>query len=465
MIRDVLSSEGHPTESRVRLRTPGIPTQQAQEMIYQFLLSLVRQQPPAKVILEFKRLFLEYEISGCNKEALKALSEILITNNEKDFRHTLKRSCYILVNNWDTSRNHTSIKELVELFSDFKITRKTISPSLNRLRSWVINFISSQDYNELNLFLTKYGYSDKAHWSSRYTSYLLVPQYTNLKNPIEQREVARALSKKLKDQFKFDLAMYTARSQSPAPKAKAPKNPTALGDEVLRFIKMIVAKRGTFSYENLANIFIKQTRELNYKKFKISLQKYLIFSVANKDFTEVLNQRLSGKLESLYENYHSEQVSEALLLRTCNRVVEYLTTEDQKEPSELFILLLSHGNPLTLVIVLLKIILICPNSRTHLETCIAKLIQYYVDYPEHECKWVINFFEVFNITFAIHADNVQYNLLKMESKDSKNKSDAPLETYRVFSQLRDGAMVEAVQEASTTETTLPHASQEKSHLS
>ena len=36
----------------------------------------------------------------------------------------------------------------------------------------------------------------------------------------------------------------------------------------------------------------------------------------------------------------------------------YLTCENGKEPSQLFILLLSQGNPLTLVITLLKIVLI-----------------------------------------------------------------------------------------------------------
>jgi hypothetical protein len=154
-------------------------------------------------------------------------------------------------------------------------------------------------------------------------------------------------------------------------------------------------------------------------------------------------------------------VNEALLLRTSNRVIEYLTTEDQQEPSGLFVLLLSHGHPLTLVIVLLKIILICPSSRTHLENCIAKLIQYYVDSPEQECKWVVNFFEVFNITLAIHADNVQYNLIKMEAKDSKDESEAPLETYRVFSQLRDCTTVEAVQGEMSIEKMLPSSSLEK----
>jgi hypothetical protein len=459
MIRDVLS-EGHQTEPRIKLKKLGLPTQQAQEIIYQFLLELVRKQPPAKVLLEFRYLFLEYDSSAGDVEVLKAITELIFANNEKDFKHTLKRSCYILVNNWDTSRNYAAIKELIDLFSEYKVIKRTLSQTLGRLRTWLSNFVHSQDYHELKLFIAKYGYSDKEHWSNRYTSYLLVPQYTNLNNPVEQREAARTLSKKLKDQFKFDLAMYTARSQSPVSKDRTPKNPTALGDEVLRFIKIIVAKRGSFSYVNLANIFLEQTRDITYKHFKPCLQKYLIFSVHNKNFIEILNKSLTEKLEPLYKDYHEERLDEALLLRTCNRVIEYLTTEDHKEPSDVFILLMSQGNPLTLVIVLLKIILICPNARTHLENCIAKLIQYYVDYPEDECKWVINFFEIFNITFAIHADNVQYNLIKMDAKQPDGKSEAALDTYRVFSQLREGATLEATQETISRVRTSPNTCNE-----
>ncbi len=460
MIRDVLST-GHQTESRIKLNRLGLSIQQAQEMIYQFLLELVKQQPPAKVLLEFKNLFIDYHPAAANTGAIQAVSELIFANNENDFRHTLKRSCYILVNNWDTSRNYSYIKELVELFSDFEINKRTLSPALSRLRTWLGNFINSQDYQELKLFISKYGYSDKDHWSKRYTSYLLVPQYSNLNNPVEQREAARTLSKKLKDEFKFDLAMYTARSQSSATKAKNLNNPTGLGDEVLRFIKMIVVKRGSFSYENLANIFLEQTRNINYKHFKSCLQKYLIFSVENKDFVEVLNKKLAEKLEVLYESYHEEQIDDALLLRTSNRLIDYLTTEDQKTPSDLFILLMSQGNPLTLVVVLLKIIQICPNARTHLETCIAKLIQYYIDFPEEECQWAVNFFEVFNITFAIHADNVQYNLIKMNGDKRDDQSQTPLDTYRVFSQLRDCGSPEAVQEAIPTVKTSPNASNGK----
>lgn len=435
MVRDALSQSDQ-SEAPIKANTRGFTPQQAQEMIYQFLLTLVRKQPPATVLREFKQLFIDYDSCGSNAEVSRAIAELIFTNNEKEFRNTLKRSCYILVNNWDTARNHASIKELVDLFAESKISKKSLSSNINRLRTWLTNFANSQDYYDLKLFLIKYGYGGKKHWSHRYTSYLLVPQYTNFNNPIEQREAARSLSRTLKDQFKFDLAMYTARSQSCCVINQKPINPTGLGEEVLRFIKMIVAKRGTFSYENLANIFLEQTKDINYKHFKHCLQNYLIFSVAHKDFVEVLSKKLSEKLELLYETYNQENIDDALLLRTSNRVIEYLTTEDQNEPSGLFILLLSQGNPLTLVIVLLKIILICPNARTHLENCIAKLIQYYVGYPEEECQWVVNFFEVFNITFAIHAGNVQYNLIKMEEKIWDGKSELAQERYRVFSQLR-----------------------------
>lgn len=452
MIRDALSQSDQ-SEALIKANSRGLTPLQAQEMIYQFLLNLVRKQPPETVLLEFKQLFIDYDSCGSNAEVSRAVAELIFTNNEKEFRHTLKRSCYILVNNWDTSRNHSSIKELVDLFAELKIQKKSLSTNINRLRTWLTNFVNSQDYYDLKLFIAKYGYGDKEHWSHRYTSYLLVPQYTNFNNPIEQREAARTLSKKLKDKFKFDLAMYTAHSKSftnSIPQYKIPINPTGLGDEVLRFIKMIVAKRGTFSYENLANIFIEQTRDINYQHFKHCLQNYLIFSVAHKDFVEILSHKLSVKLELLYESYHQESIDDALLLRTSNRVIEYLTTEDQNEPSGLFILLLSQGNPLTLVIVLLKIILICPNARTHLESCIAKLIQYYIGYPEDECQWVINFFEVFNITFAIHASNVQYNLIKMDARQRDGKSEVVQENYRVFSQSRD-ASLEIDQEVLSTE--------------
>jgi len=446
MIGDLLS-DGYQTKARVNSNQSEREILPSQDMIYRFLLEIVQHWPPEDVLLEFKRLFIYYDTNPINATAIKSLSEIIFSNNEEEFRNTLKRSCYILINNWETTRNYNSIKELIHSFDNLLISKKTLSHNLSRLRLWLANFIKSKDYQELKLFAARYEDGENSHWSQRYTSYLLVPQYADLKNPVEQREAARVLSQELKDKFKFDLAMYTARSQSAVGREQLPKNPTGLGDEVLRLIKAIVAKRGPFSYENLANIFKHQTKELPYQDFKQSLKKYLIFSVQNPNFVEVLRTKLSEKLDRLYNSHNENVLNDAIMLRTCNRVIEYLTTENHQEPSPLFGLLMSQGNPLTLVIVLLKIILISKNSRTHLETCIAELIQYYMHYPEEDCKWVISFFEIFNITFAIYGENVQYNLIKMQEHRKEYQSDKPVEVYRVFSQLKMNAELEAANEA------------------
>ena len=264
---------------------------------------------------------------------------------------------------------------------------------------------------------------------------MLLAQSTDKKNPKEQQQAAKRLSKQLKNKFKFELAMYIARSQSSASNSNRYRNPSVLGDEVLRLIKVIVVRKGAFSYENIANIFIKQTRNQNLKEFKENLLKYLVYSVSQEDFVETLNTLLPEKLFAWKTDYNEQIVDKNLLLRFSNKVIDYLTSENGKEPSRLFILLLSQGNPLTLIIALLKIVLISKHSRRHLEMRIAHLINYYEKLPEEECQWVINFIEIFNITFAIYADNVEYNLVQMQH-NSNDESQPNLDTYRIFSQLK-----------------------------
>ncbi len=440
-------SENRLASSRVNRRNLKLSIPQAQQIIYDFLLSIVRTLPPEAVLDEFQHLFIQ-QVTSSNPEVFRALSEIAFANNEEEFRNTLKRSCYILVNNWEAARQHKPIQKLVQLFGDPILYRPTVSPIMRRVRSWIINFIESQDYQDIKLFASRHDPPDDTQWSKRFTTYLLVPQYADLNNPIEQREAARNLAQQLRERFKFDLAMYIAKSQTtcsespvsqalPKTDVQLARNPTALGDSALRLIKQIIARRGMFNYSNLANIFLNQTQTLTYEQFKRSLQEYLVFSTENRNFAKTLKILLADRLDALYTDYNNETIGESLLLRTCNRLIECLTTENRQEPSSLFVLVLSQGSPLTLVVVLLKLILICRKSRTHLEARIAELIRYYEDYPAEECSWVINFLDIFNVALAIHAENIHYDLVKPEDLDpSTNDLLVRLDDCRIFSFLR-----------------------------
>jgi hypothetical protein len=406
-----------------------------QEKVYSFFVEIVNKYAPEDVLIEFKSVFLD---CLCLKKLDLTLGiyDVFI-DNEQNFRNTLKRCCYILVNNWESNRKHKYTQALIELIANYKSTAiHHKQTKITIFHTWLDNFIQSQDFQELKLFAYKNENKADGHWVNRYTSYLLAAQVVDKNNPEEQKEVAKKASKQLKDKFKFELAMYVARSQSNASSQTRYRNPSVLGDDILRLIKAIIVRKGVFSYDNIANIFLKQTQNQTFKDFKESLLKYLIFSVQQPKFVDTLQQQLSEKLVNWKPEYNDVIINKYLLLRTCNRMIDFLTTENSVKPSPLFVLLLSQGHPLTLVIVLLKIILICKYSRSHLESRIAYLIRYYDKYSEAECQWFINFIEIFNITFAIYAENVEYNLIKVEEAEKAHEVEFDPNAYRVFSQLK-----------------------------
>jgi hypothetical protein len=57
----------------------------------------------------------------------------------------------------------------------------------------------------------------------------------------------------------------------------------------------------------------------------------------------------------------------------------------------------------------------------------------------------VNFLEVFNVAFAIHAENVQYNLIKMEVDEAQPASHIfDPDKYRIFSQLKRDAKTDVL---------------------
>lgn len=423
---------------------PGLSLGQAQQAIYHLLLDIVKHWPPEDVLEEFRHLFIHHAES-VSDQAVPAMHVILFANDEAEFRNTLKRCCYILVNNWEMARRFDAVQGLVQVFEDPLLQRRTLSPTLKRLRKWVQNFIASQDFEELKLFAARLSeertINRPGNWVNRYTSYLLVPQYVNEANSIEQRQAAKALSRRLKEKFKFDLALYTAHSQSALPRRQTVQNPTALGDSVLRLIKAIVAKRGEFTYHNLANLFLEQTKDTSYGNFKVMLPKYLLYTVRSNPISQKIYNHLQSRLTTLYPEHDADPLDASLLLRTSNRVIDCLMTENRQTPSPLFSLVLSQGNALTLAIVLLKLVLISRSSQIYLEVRIADLIRYYEQFPTEECQWVINFLEVFRVTFAIYTDNIEYNLVRINAPSTTKSSEDiiidpldNLDTFRIFSQ-------------------------------
>jgi hypothetical protein len=407
----------------------------AQDIIYKFFIYHINNSEPEVSLQEFKKIFIEL-IAPVNHKLILSLYTIIEFNSQQEFNNLFKRCCYILLNNWISNKQYELARELITIISERTLSEPQADNILKRLKVWLTNFVSSQDYENIKLFVLKYGdYQPvEKHWTSRYQPYLLASQYLDTKNTLEARQTAKLLSQKLKDKYKFDLAMYTSRSQSAAFKLTNYHNPTLLGEEALRLIKIILVNRGSLNYRSLANIFITQSQNITYKQFKESLIKYLCYYNEKKYSSDIYHQQLINSLENFHPQNDGESLNSSLLLRTCNYLIKYLTVENSGEPTALFLIFATRLNPLMLAILMLKIILISPYSQTYLELCFARLIEYYQDNSAAECQWLIKFLEVCQIALTIYGENVQYNLLNMSDNNQEEHLFMDLNNCRVFSQ-------------------------------
>lgn len=407
----------------------------AQKNIYDFFLRIIKQSKTEEILNQFNKLFIEYEEVD-DIHAYYALGEIIFHDRERDFKHTLIRCCYILNNNWAINGNISACQQLVDLFSADSIVLPTKIYKLKKLREWLQQFLQSSEYNTLRSLSGRSGIHRKYHnWSERFSSYLLISEYADASKPLEQRQYAETLARKIKKQFKFDLAMYTARLDSKLGANPQRQNPTNLGDGVLILIKRVLNKQGNESYQNAAKTFYNQVYNLNFLEFKQSLLSYLGIIQNNLEVSEVINQTVIQRLMHFQEHRHEEEMSLSLLHVTCNRILQYLLLNKRRHPSEFLQLSLECNNLLNLVILLLKTVLIYPNIRFYLESYVAELIKFYSSYEETECRTFINFLDILNVTLAIFDEDINYSLIKMNNVE-QDEQDINLENYRVFSQLK-----------------------------
>lgn len=429
-----------------RIYSQGI--EQAQQRIYEFFLDTVRRRSPEQVLADFQNLFINSSDSN-NLEISQALDQILTAYNEKEFFYTLKRCCYILINNWTVSNNRACIQSLIDIFNHPSIYKKPKSLKLRTLRIWLQMFVKSEDFQSLQLFtlhLEGHGNHDQ-NWSNRFASYLLAYQYTNPASSQEQRQAANLLAQKMKDKFKFDLAMHTARIGSQSSFQNHSSNPTSLSNNVINLVTLMLTKKSVLNCQQLAVNFLENIEHLSYQEFKVGLLKYIDFSMTDAEISETVQTKLHNGLWDLKSNHHEQPVNTLLIFKTAKYIISEITISDREQPTELFNILLHHTNPINLVMLLVKLLLLNESIRPSLELRVASIIKYYGQYSESKCKSVIAFIDMLNIALAIYAGETRYNLVRMTSNELSNLekgntiSDSHISSfdtreYRIFSQAR-----------------------------
>jgi hypothetical protein len=402
-------------------------TSQEEQLLYDHLLDLVKQQPPAEMISRFQSLFIEgrdypeSEISG-------ALAQMLTYKGiEHDFKFILNRCCHILVNRWQMhSQTQEAIPELVALFEgpvggynpysrarsgrqlqelvkDFTATDQYLT--LRRL-SKVVQHSSElsppKEKRPLGTFIDRYPYLYSHCLLSEDSSY-------------EHQQTVRKIQAQRQRQFEINLSQYVTyqvrRSQvrrmgnvNTARNLSMIANPTLLSDRELYYaLKDYVGKveRG-YSYRDLAQSFITHTSQApNYGEFKADLYDYLIGSIDPEYGKRQFNDKLCKHLKATLPQSDSQKISDFLVVRTCSQLLNFLIVESSQRPTHfIFLDVVSNIGPTRTTGMLLKIVLLCRKVKPYLEKRLSILFNHYENSSNDSIIWLIKMLENINVALS-----------------------------------------------------------------
>jgi hypothetical protein len=411
-----------------------IETKDEEQVLYDYWLDRVRTDSPEELIEDFRRLFIEGR--GYQEAPIYLALERLVKAKDAEIRfyYFFNRCCHILVNRWQMqSTCQPAILELVSLLDNLPSPGPGHYSTANTLRHLVKKFTLSDDYVKLQRLarIISSQYSEETApcvgtLINRYP-YLYDHCLLSDESPREQRQTVRRIKVKTERCFEVNLSHYVTyqvrlRQVAHAPKTSEEagriiqpvKNPTLLNDKELnRALKYYVSPvEGNYTYKALSQNFLANTvYSSTYKDFKNDLYDYLITSV---DYGKgQFNKKLYDVLQNTLPQWDQQKPSEFLILRTSSQLFNYLVVESSQKPDHyIFIDMITNMGVTRTVGLLLKLVLVCPKVKPHLDKRFSILFNHYEGFSRDQVPWLVKSLESLQVAFSIHFGKADLSCLR-----------------------------------------------------
>ena len=390
-----------------------------EQTLYEHFQECVQQESPEELIERFRRLF----VSGKDYQdtaVRSALSKLVSSKHaEQNFKNIVNRCCYILVNDWQQRQLEQAIPALVAVLNESVADGKRYRTA-SRLQQLMGHFIQSDQYRKLQ----RLGrlFAQQQSWLGdlliRYP-YLYEGCLLGKDSSPEQQQALRQLYKRMQQRFELNLFQYInyrVRPKKGKPATLQPvDNPTLLtSKELQRSLKLFVGTvEGSYTQKDLSQNFLTNSHQLSYGAFKDDLYDYLTASIDPRYGKHQFNEKLSQKLQTILPDCHAQKVDEFLLLRTVCQLLNFLTVESRQCADHYVLIdLVTNLGTTNTVSLLLKVVLLCPKARPHLENRMALLFERYELSAPEEVLWLIKMLENLQIALCTHFGKVDLSYLK-----------------------------------------------------
>ncbi len=438
MIKDVDSSAWQPIDRESNI-------------IYQYLYRCAAIQSPPAVIKEFKSLFIQGR--NDNLETSQALKKIILSPlGKQQFEAILSNCCYLILDCW--SNTPESLSYVSELINTFDTIHQVTSVDRRRkqLIQLVKNYQQTQSYFKLraiiaiinpqeitNVTSTNAIATNEASSSSntnkiintyltRYT-YLyqfFLPQASEFN---QLRELVKTLQNKRKQDFEFRLSqhlIYRVRLKQTAKMKLLSRgagkvitkadNPTLISERAFKIaLTQYIAK-----VEDKATIlqrsqhFVANNNLRNsYQVFKQDLYNFLITNIKPRNSNCQFSRELQQKIDQIFPQSNTKPLNNTLILQTCRQLFSFLIIEPSSTiDHHKFANLVANLGTAQVMMILIKITLICPESKVDLENKIALIFTYYQLHNIQDIPWLMKSLEHLLIAFSIYFGKIDVSIAK-----------------------------------------------------
>ncbi|VEP18981.1 conserved hypothetical protein [Hyella patelloides LEGE 07179] len=408
-----------------------------EKIIYEYLRDYLKTHTVEESILEYRCIFLE----GTSQNVLvRNIMEDIICSKIKQekFFFILNYCFYIAINYWlRNNENEEYIIQLTQLFDRVDYTSTYYSRRKRKLLSLTQKFVNSKHHQKIKRIALILDYKPLIETDnntlvdnllSRYT-YLYKPLLIGKENITELTDLIHDLQVTRTKSFELQLAQHIIYRTRLIEVAKAQQfshgagkiirrspNPTLLSNQDLRVVlKQYIKKidKKITLYQLSRKFVVNNKRDLSYREFKRNLYFYLTFNIKPTNPNYNFEKKLWNLLDSIYYQSDTLLINNNLTLRTFRKLYQHLIiSNSDKKKHDLLIKLISNLGTAQTVMLLIKIVLICPHVKTDLEQRLAQLYSCYEGKSLEDVPWMVKFLEHFLIAFSIYFGKIDISLAK-----------------------------------------------------
>lgn len=431
----------------------------AREIIYEYLDQCATTKSPSIVIQEFKNLLLQGKSE--NIQVSKALEKIIFApEGHKQFETIISHCCYLILDAWANtpesfcyiselfktfeSTSHIKSydrrrKQLIQLVSNFPKTAayeqlraiiKIINPQ-ETVKTTADNTIVTNEITDASKGLTNsIVYDYLARYPYLYLYFLpstiqleKLPSFINNLQKQRQQDFEFLLSKHIIYRFRLQqMARMKLLSKGVGKIITKAENPTVLSEKAFK----IALQQYLGKIDNQQTILQESQRFLagnnlrnSYQVFKQDLYLFLTKNIQAKHSNYNFNNQLKQKLEQIFAHSDTKALNKSLILQTCRQLFSFLVIDPatSTEPDKFQELVHNLGTA-QVMLILVKITLICPESQLDLAKKLSLIVNHYQLHSIQDIPWLIKALEHLLIAFSIYFGKIDVSVAKSVINES-----------------------------------------------